>query len=279
MAKHAKRDRKFRFALAAAVAVAASLPIAAVAATSGSTTDAGPSAQAQPRIVGGTEASIKDYPFAVYLTDSRDSQFCGGVLVSPSAVATAAHCASAVSRSDIRVVAGRQDKRDNDGIVSKVTKVWVEPGFSDPGKGDDVAVLTLDRDLPYQPAKLPGASGASLYSEGTNATVVGWGRTSDGGARSQYLRRAVVPVVSDSTCSNAYSNYDSKSMVCAGYPDGGVDACQGDSGGPLVVDGTLIGIVSWGDGCAKAGKPGVYTRVSTYADDIKAQSGQRFLLW
>ena len=279
MAKHAKRDRKFRFALAGAVAVAASLPIAALAATSGATTGNGPAVQAQPRIVGGNEASIKDYPYAVYLTDSHDNQFCGGVLVSPSAVATAAHCASAVSQSAMRVVAGRQDKRDEDGIVSQVTRVWVEPGFSDPTKGDDVAVLTLDRNLPYQPVKLPGSSSASLYNAGTNATVVGWGRTADGGARSQYLRSAVVPVVSDSTCKQDYSNYDSKSMVCAGYPDGGIDACQGDSGGPLVVDGTLIGVVSWGDGCAKAGKPGVYTRVSTYADDIKAQSGQRIGLW
>ncbi|HJQ45491.1 MAG TPA: serine protease [Amycolatopsis sp.] len=279
MAKHAKRDRKFRFALAAAAALAASLPIAAVAATSGATTDSSPPSQAQPRIVGGTEASVKDYPYAVYLTDSRDNQFCGGVLVSPTAVATAAHCASAVGQSDMRVVAGRQDKRDDDGIVSKVTHVWVEPGFSDPGKGDDVAVLTLDHSVPYQPAKLPGSSSASLYNAGTNATVVGWGRTADGGTRSQYLRSAVVPVVGDSTCSQAYSNYDAKSMVCAGYPDGGVDACQGDSGGPLVVNGTLIGIVSWGDGCAKAGKYGVYTRVSTYADDIKAQSGQRIGLW
>ncbi|NKQ56815.1 serine protease [Amycolatopsis sp. K13G38] len=274
MPKHAKRDRKFRFALAGAAAVAVSLPIAAFAATSGS-----PSPQVEPRIVGGNEASIKDYPYAVYLTDSRDNQFCGGVLVGRSSVATAAHCASAVSRDDMRVVAGRQDKRDNDGIVSRVTNVWVEPGFSDPGKGDDVAVLTLDRDLPYQPAKLPDASDKSMYNEGTNATVVGWGRTADGGARSQYLRSAVVPVIGDASCSSSYSNYDAKSMVCAGYPDGGVDACQGDSGGPLVVGDTLIGIVSWGDGCARAGKPGVYARVSTYADDIKAQSRGRSLLW
>jgi len=276
MPKHAKRDRKFRFALAGAAAVAVSLPIVAFAATPDSPS---PSPQVEPRIVGGTEASIKDYPFAVYLTDSRDNQFCGGVLVGRSSVATAAHCASAVSRDDMRVVAGRQDKRESDGIVAKVTKVWTEPGFTDPGKGDDVAVLTLDRDLPYQPAKLPDSSDKSSYAEGTKATVLGWGRTSDGGARSQYLRSAVVPVMSDSSCSAAYSNYDSKSMVCAGYPEGGIDACQGDSGGPLVVGDTLIGIVSWGDGCAKAGKPGVYTRVSTYADDIEAQSQGRSLLW
>jgi secreted trypsin-like serine protease len=64
-------------------------------------------------------------------------------------------------------------------------------------------------------------------------------------------------------------------MVCAGYAEGGIDARQGDSGGPLVVGDTLIGIVSFGDGCGKAGKPGVYTRVSAYTDDIEAQAKPR----
>ncbi|MTD59298.1 S1 family peptidase [Amycolatopsis pithecellobii] len=278
MAKHARRDRKVRFLLAAAAAAAVSLPVAAVAATTGSE-PAGPSPQVQPRIVGGDEASIKDYPYAVFLTDRRGNQFCGGVLVSSSAVATAAHCASAVSQSDLRVVAGRQAKDGTDGVVARVTRVWKEPGFSDPGKGDDVAVLNLDRQVPYRPVSLPSQSDTSGYAAGTKATVVGWGRTSDGGARAASLRKAVVPVVSDSSCLSSYDNYDRNSMVCAGYPEGGVDACQGDSGGPLVVGDKLIGIVSWGDGCAKAGKPGVYARVSTYADDIRAQSQQRGLLW
>jgi secreted trypsin-like serine protease len=276
MAKHARRDRKFRLTLAAAAAVAASLPIAAVAATTGSTDS---SSAARPYIVGGGEASIKDYPYAVYLTDDKGNQFCGGVLVSSSAVATAAHCTSAVSRANMRVVAGRQDKNATDGVVAQVTKVWVESGFSDPAKGDDVAVLSLSRDVPYRPVTLPDKSANSLYSAGTNATVLGWGRIADGGARSQYLRSAQVPVVSDASCSTSYSNYNAKSMVCAGYPDGGIDACQGDSGGPLVVGDTLIGIVSWGEGCAEAGKPGVYARVSTYADDIRAQAQPRSFLW
>ncbi|GAB2988872.1 serine protease [Amycolatopsis acidiphila] len=279
MAKHARRDRKFRFLLAAAAAVAVSLPVAAIAATSDGTPAApSPSPQVEPRIVGGGEASIKDYPYAVFLTDAKGNQFCGGVLVSSSAVATAAHCAAAVAQSDMRVVAGRQEKAGTDGVVANVSHVWTEPNFSDPGKGDDVAVLGLDRQLPYRPVSLPGKSDASLYSAGTNATVVGWGRTSDGGARATSLRSAVVPIVSDSSCLSSYSNYDANSMVCAGYPNGGVDACQGDSGGPLVEGDTLVGIVSWGDGCAKAGKPGVYARVSTYAADIRAQSQQRGLL-
>jgi secreted trypsin-like serine protease len=84
-------------------------------------------------------------------------------------------------------------------------------------------------------------------------------------------------LVTDQSCTETYANYDAKGMVCAGYPQGGTDACQGDSGGPLVVGDTLIGIVSWGDGCAKAGRPGVYTRVSTYAADIARESSRSLL--
>ncbi|NIH84821.1 S1 family peptidase [Amycolatopsis granulosa] len=269
MAKHRRRDRKFRLALTAAIAAAAFLPVAAVAM---------PSSGARPNIVGGSEASIGSYPYAVYLTDKSGNQFCGGVLVSSTAVATAAHCAKAVQRSDLRVVAGRQDKRTNDGKVVPVREVWVPDSFSDPGKGDDVAVLKLAQSLPYRPVNLPADD--SLYAEGTQATVLGWGRTADGGARSDYLRKAEVPVIGDAGCAASYSNYDSRSMVCAGYPQGQVDACQGDSGGPLVVGDTLIGLVSWGDGCARPGKPGVYTRVLTYAGEIRSEAGSsRLVFW
>jgi len=80
-----------------------------------------------------------------------------------------------------------------------------------------------------------------------------------------------VPVTSNAVCSDAYFEYDSSAHVCAGFPQGGVDTCQGDSGGPLVAGGKLIGITSWGAGCARAGFPGVYARVATYFNDIQAQ--------
>lgn len=231
----------------------------------------------QPRIVGGNQASLADHPYAVYLTDTSGNQFCGAVIVSSTAVATAAHCAKALSRPEIRVVAGREDKRTTDGEVFAVSKVWVSQAYSDPTQGGDIAVLTVRGQLGYRPAKLPDGGDAKLYDKGTQATVLGWGRIADGGARSDYLRSAQVPLVSDSECHSDYTVYDQHSMVCAGYAEGGIDACQGDSGGPLVVGDTLIGIVSFGDGCAKAGKPGVYTRVSTYTDDIKAQAAPRLL--
>ncbi|AXB44222.1 S1 family peptidase [Amycolatopsis albispora] len=225
----------------------------------------------QPYIVGGTEASIADHPYAVYLTDRDGHQFCGGVLISRTGVLTAAHCAQAMKRQQLRVVAGRQDQRTSAGVVSEVEKVWVSPQFKDPTTGNDVAVLTLEEEMPYRPAKLPDASDAELYREGTKARVLGWGRTSDGGPRSDYLRGALVPVVSDEGCKASFSSYDKSTMLCAGYPDGGVDACQGDSGGPLLVGDTVIGIVSWGEGCARPDRPGVYARVAAFTTDVRSQ--------
>jgi secreted trypsin-like serine protease len=241
------------------------------------TASADPASADQPRIVGGEKASLSDHPYAVYLTDAAGNQYCGAVIVSSTAIATAAHCAKAVAKEDVRVVAGREDKRTAEGDVLSVSKVWISKGYNDPTQGDDIAVMTVRGQLGYRPAKLPGSDDAASYREGTRATVLGWGRVADGGDRSDYLRSAQVPVVSDSACRSDYTVYDQRTMVCAGYAEGGVDACQGDSGGPLVVGDTLIGIVSFGDGCGKAGKPGVYSRVSTYTSDIEAQAKPRLL--
>jgi secreted trypsin-like serine protease len=274
-----KPFRKVLMAVGALVATVAFVPVAASSASAdpAGTAIVNPPGAAQPFVVGGGQASIADYPYAVYLTDRSGNQFCGAVIVGRSSVATAAHCAVALQRTEIRVVAGRQDKRSSDGLVTSVSRIWVNPNFSDPATGGDIAVLTVRGVLPYQAAKVADSSAGALYADGTRATVLGWGRIADGGARSDYLRSAVVPVVSDKSCLASYGNYDAQSMVCAGYAQGGTDACQGDSGGPLVVGDTLIGIVSWGEGCARAGKPGVYTRVSTYAADIARESSGRFI--
>lgn len=231
-----------------------------------------PPADAQPRIVGGERSSISDHPYAVYLTNADGMQFCGGTLVKPNKVVTAAHCAEAAQQpQDLRVVAGREDKQAADGHEVGVAESWVHPEFATANKGADVAVLTLTEELPYRTLEVAGERDTNLYAEGTPATILGWGRLSEGGEQSQYLRSATVPLVNDQECGRTMSGYDPKTMVCAGYPKGGIDACQGDSGGPLIVNDRLIGIVSWGDGCAEAGKPGVYTRLSNYAEEVKAQ--------
>lgn len=266
MGKHHRRARAVRLAVAAVAALGLCVPVAGVAGAASS------GHRARPSIVGGETASITDYPYAVYLVDNAGSQFCGGVLVGPSAVATAAHCAEGAHPSDLRVVMGRQDKRTRDGVVARVSAIWIPREFKDPAKGSDFAVLRLDRSVRYRPVDLPAQGDDSFYAAGTAATVLGWGRTAEGGNRSEVLRKATVPVISDSDCSADYGIYDPAGMVCAGYPRGGIDACQGDSGGPLVVGDTLIGLVSWGEGCAQPAKPGVYTRIAVYSDAIRAQA-------
>jgi trypsin len=101
-------------------------------------------------------------------------------------------------------------------------------------------------------------------------TIAGWGTTSEGGDTPDTLQEAQVPITTDAYCGGAYSDFDPQTMVCAGFPQGGVDTCQGDSGGPLfghTAAGALrvVGATSFGDGCARPGKPGVYARVADTA--------------
>ena len=118
------------------------------------------------------------------------------------------------------------------------------------------------------PVKVAGAADRNIWDPGDLETIVGWGVTEEGGEAPDVLQEANVPITTDAYCANAYdSSFDPETMVCAGFPQGGVDTCQGDSGGPMFGTSNagglrVVGSTSWGEGCARPGKPGVYARVA-----------------
>lgn len=232
-----------------------------------------PGAVAAPQpIVGGTTTTTTAYPFMMQITDASQNQFCGGTLVSATKVVTAAHCMVGETTSSVRVVGGRTYLNGTNGTVSRVSKIWINPDYTDATNGDDVAVLTLSTSMSYTPASYVASTDTSVYATGATARIIGWGTTSENGSSSNQLRTATVPIVSNSSCAGSYgSDFVASDMVCAGYTSGGVDTCQGDSGGPLLLGGVLAGITSWGEGCAEAGYPGVYTRLTTFSNLVTTQ--------
>ncbi|MGP4114880.1 S1 family peptidase [Streptomyces sp. 4N509B] len=254
----------------------AAVALAAVAIAGGGALVAPATAGAEPstRIVGGTPTTTEEYPYVVQVTDAAENQFCGGTLVTPTKVVTAAHCVDWTTEEDILVVAGRTYLAGSDGTVAEASDVWIHPDYDANEITADVAVITLAEELPYATLPVVSSDDTDIYGEGSPTRLLGWGYTSEQGQSSDQLLTAEVPLVSDADCEDAYGSwFIPEAHVCAGLPEGGVDTCQGDSGGPFVIDGVLAGVVSWGNGCARPGNPGVYTRLTTYADDVAAQLG------
>ena len=220
------------------------------------------------RVVGGTRATQGEFPFMVRL-----SMGCGGALYSPTLVLTAAHCVSRTgSNTSITATLGSIDLQSSSRITVRSNYVHRAPGYA--SQGHDWALIRLASPVNGL-ATLPIAT-SSTYDTGT-FTIAGWGANREGGSQQRYLLKASVPFVSDTTC-NTRTMYngrvDGPTEICAGYTAGGVDTCQGDSGGPMFRQGASglvqVGIVSWGDGCARANKPGVYAQVSYFAPAIQA---------
>ncbi|KAM5380121.1 hypothetical protein ACJZ2D_003768 [Fusarium nematophilum] len=209
-------------------------------------------------IVGGELAVPGEFPFIVSLSVVGRSHFCGGTLLGPDTVLTAAHCSEGMNASDVR-------KRNAGGKVVEVSRITVHPDFVSDTLDNDFAIWRLSTrvltgsNISY--ATLPAQDSDPVA--GSPATVAGWGFTRENGTSPVDLMKVSVPIVSRQTCRDQYGASNiTDSMVCAGLKEGGKDACQGDSGGPLIDDtsGALVGVVSWGEGCARPDFSGVYGR-------------------
>ena len=259
--------------------------------------------QIQPRIIGGTLVEDNAWPGVVTIRMAvRNAggnlleRRCVGTLVASRWVLSAAHCFFPESGA-AEVPDARADNTtvfiDRATISSEVLNpefglpvagIYIHPQFT-PGSGyydSDLALIELAYPVAQQSFQRLGRNPAA----GDLATVVGWGVTEVGlegkpkatARLSDELREAELPIVSSDVCSAVMGSGNiSQNMICAGFRDGGVDSCLGDSGGPLLVeqDGEFrqVGIVSFGDGCAKPDRYGVYTRVASYADWISELTG------
>lgn len=226
----------------------------------------GAATASQAPVVGGTRAAQGEFPFMVRL-----SMGCGGALYTQQIVLTAAHCVNGTgNNTSITATAGVVDLNSSSAIKVKSTKVLQAPGYN--GTGKDWALIKLAKPINLPTLKI---AETKAYDNGT-FTVAGWGAATEGGAQQRYLRKATVPFVSDASCQASYGgSLVPAEEICAGFDQGGVDTCQGDSGGPMFRRDSAnawiqVGIVSWGEGCARPDYPGVYTEVSTFAAAIKS---------
>ncbi|NXQ95908.1 FAXD protein, partial [Sagittarius serpentarius] len=230
------------------------------------------------RITGGTLCHRGHCPWQVLIRNSKDTGFCGGSLISSRWVVTAAHCLDLVRPHHVTI--GDFDKYQREFKEQKidVERSWTHPHYDSNDYNGDIALLYLSSDVIFNeyaiPICLPSPNLATLLSEeGRIGMVSGWGATHDRGSTLRFLMKVRLPIVNMETCQRSTDRLITDNMFCAGYNTEVADACKGDSGGPFTVPyhntWFLLGIVSWGEGCAEKGKYGVYTRVSNYIPWIK----------
>lgn len=238
------------------------------------------------RVVGGQEANPHSWPWQAHLSvcgkwyGMLECNICGGSLIHPHWIVSAAHCVPSSASGTIILGAHAISYGGKQRIP--VVKFNVHPSWNSPAMFDhDISILELAQDAiitaEVSPICLPHPT--TCFEKTTPCVVTGWGLTDERGGFPDKLQEVAVRLMEKSQC-RQYKGYENVSprMICAGYEGGAKDACAGDSGGPFVcrIDGgawVLYGVVSWGYGCARPGSPGVYAKVNVLLDFIKGITG------
>ncbi|KAM8869239.1 suppressor of tumorigenicity 14 protein homolog [Spinachia spinachia] len=237
------------------------------------------------RIVGGQNAELGEWPWQVSLHFLTSGHVCGASIISDKWLLSASHCFVTSSpgyhiASNWLSYSGMQDQYKMDVVQRRsVQRIITHPDYNQMTFDYDIALLELSKPLEFtntiQPICLPSSS--HVFPAGMSCWVTGWGALREGGSKTQLLQKAMVKIINDTVCNTVTEGQLTSRMLCSGYLSGGVDACQGDSGGPLACfeeSGKWFqaGIVSWGEGCARRNKPGVYSRVSKLIEWIKRET-------
>lgn len=240
---------------------------------------------AQKRIIGGIPVTPPNYEWMTSLsygvTPDPNDHFCGGSLIAPEWVLTAAHCVFGESANNVN--AHFKVYYLNDPLLGYVSvgadNIYIYPDYDFNSDDHDIALVKLSEPVNLETVLVPRQNQTNLIAAGKLHKVMGWGVTENSSFGSDTLLEVTLPIVDFNVC-NSSSSYDgalTNNMICAGLLAGGVDACQGDSGGPLftVENGNtyISGVVSWGNGCAEPDFPGVYAKVVNYTNWIESYTG------
>ncbi|XP_044523078.1 coagulation factor X [Gracilinanus agilis] len=230
------------------------------------------------KIVGGENCNEGECPWQALLIDENKEGFCGGTILDEYNILSAAHCMTPGKR--FQVVVGERNTEFEDGNeeAHEVDKVLTHKGFVRETYDNDIALIKLKKPIRFRknvaPACLPEKDWAEDVLMNQKVGIVsGFGRVHEKGRTSPLLKMLTVPYVDRNTCKLSSTFIISSNMFCAGYDNRPEDACEGDSGGPHVTKFKdtyfVTGIVSWGEGCARKGKYGIYTKVTAYLGWIK----------